>query len=148
MLSDEEKRARNAEKQRRFRARRAQEREAEKAARGSVPAPSVMRSAVGDALAAMKWLVSSDAASVAQARELARQVDELSHVNDYTRALSAHRALSRVLNDLGGTPTVRMQHELRSLKLAKKIEGAEHADGNPTEGATVSQFRRPPKRTS
>lgn len=137
-----------AERAREYRARKASERAAEEAAARDArdaEAPRVMRDAVEASLAAMKWIAPSDAASVAQARSLAEDVDLLRHAGDTNRALSAQRALSRVLNDLGGTPTVRMQHELRSLKAAKRTEGADDGDSVPTPD-NVTKLERPAKR--
>jgi hypothetical protein len=143
----------NAEKQRAYRARKAAEREAAKAAAGNGgdrPAPTTMRDAVDEALAHMKWLVPSDVASKAQARELAREIDELTHAGERTKALSAHRALSRVLNDLGGTPLVRLQRELRSLKHAKAEDEGERkqGEGQARQPGNVTKFERPAKRSS
>lgn len=106
-----------------------------------------MRDAVDDAIAHMKWLVPSDVASRLQAQDLARIIDEATFSGDDARALSAHRALSRVLNDLGGTPAVRLARELRSLKGAPKSEGGDV--GNPGEGkpaGNVTKFERPTPR--
>jgi len=142
----------------RMQEKRAREREAKDAAKSAsanasnAAAPSTMRDAVDEALAHMKWLVPSDLASKAQARELAREIDELTHEGERTKALSAHRALSRVLNDLGGTPLVRLQRELRSLKHAPKPEGDD--ERNPREGGAadaggnVTKFERPARRSS
>jgi hypothetical protein len=143
----------NAEKQRAYRARKAAEREAAKAASGNggdTPPPTTMRDAVDEALAHMKWLVPSDLASRAQARELARDIDLLTHAGDTAKALSAHRALSRVLNDLGGTPLVRLQRELRSLKHAKAEGEGERNEGEGGQGqpGNVTKFERPAKRSS
>lgn len=151
VLTDEEKRAAARKRSKEYRDRKAAEKRAqETAARDErdAEAPAVMVSAVEAALAAMsKWLVDSDAASVAQARMLARRVDRYEHSDDDVKLLSAHRALTRVLNDLGGTPTVRMQHELRSLKLAAKTEVLDGGEGETEKPAgNVSKFERPPKR--
>lgn len=151
-MSDEERKAKNAAKQRAYRARKAAEREAARAAAkgdgGNGPAPTKMREAVAEAIASMKWLVPSDIASKEQALDLARIIDEATHEGDDARALSAHRALSRVLNDLGGTPAVRLARELRSLKNApRKTEGDDDDDAPATpEGGNVSKFERPAKR--
>ena len=149
VMSEEERRAKNAAKQRAYRARKAAEREATKAAAGNGPsrgpAPTTMRDAVSEAIASMKWLVPSDVASKTQALELARQIDELEHEGERMKALSAHRALSRVLSDLGGTPSMRMQRELRSLKNAPKPEGDDDSDATPTPD-NVTKLKRPAKR--
>ncbi|WP_010156213.1 terminase small subunit [Leucobacter chromiiresistens] len=105
-----------------------------------------MRDAVDEALASMKWLVASDVASKMQAKELAREIDELTHEGERTKALSAHRALSRVLSDLGGTPNMRMQRELRSLKHAPEAEGDDERDDATPTPDNVTKLKRPPKR--
>lgn len=150
-MSPEERRARDAERKRKA---RAAERAARDAARmeartsAAAAAPTTMRDAVDEALAHMKWLVPSDLASKAQARELAREIDELTYEGDRAKALSAHRALSRVLGDLGGTPLVRLQRELRSLRLAAKSEADDErkSDEGAATPANVTRFQRPPKR--
>lgn len=152
-MSAEERRARDAERKRRKRAEEAAAREAASvAARTSSAsaAPRTMRDAVDEALAHMKWLVPSDLASKVQAQELAREIDELTHAGERTKALSAHRALSRVLGDLGGTPLVRLQRELRSLKQAKSEDSGEREQGEGEAGraGNVTRFERPAKRSS
>nr|WP_274635543.1 hypothetical protein [Microbacterium bovistercoris] len=108
-----------------------------------------MRDALADAISHMKWIAPSDGASVAQAKQLADDIDKFHHEGDYAKALSAHRALSRVLNDLAGTPNVRLARELRSLKgTVEKPEGDD--GGTQSSGAkqpaNVTKLRRPPKR--
>ncbi|MEX1078892.1 MAG: hypothetical protein WED09_07275 [Homoserinimonas sp.] len=152
----EQRRAAAATRMREKRARERADREAAKKAAaanaGNADPASTMRDAVTSALAAMKWLVPSDDASVAQAKMLAEDVDLLRHAGETNKALSAQRALTAVLNDLGGTPTVRLQHELRSLRLAAKTGEGDDDDNDKGEGeqqgATVSQFERPAKRKS
>lgn len=148
-MTHEEKRAKDAERKRIARAKAAAERDAARAAAkdaADASAATTMRDAVKSAIEAAKWLVPSDAASVAQAHELARQIDEHTAAGDAVKAMSAHRALSRVLNDLGATPAARMHHELRSQRSSK----TEVPDGNEgkvaTGGAVVSQLKRPTKR--
>ncbi|WP_157079051.1 terminase small subunit [Herbiconiux solani] len=153
--SEDERRARDAERKRRRRAEQRAEAAAVKAT-GRVgadtpdtSAPTTMRDEVEAAIAAMKWLVESDRASKAQARMLAEDVDLLRHAGETTKALSAQRALSRVLADLGGTPTVRMQHELRSLRATTKSEGSDgegSSEGGSSAGGNVTALRRPEKR--
>lgn len=148
-MTPEQKRAKDAARKRASRAAAAEKRDAERKAAADASkasAPSEMRNAVEKALAAMKWLVDSDAASVAQARALAKDVDELGADGDRSRALSAQRALTRVLNDLGGTPTVRMHHELRSLRLAAKTEVPDGEGEAGKQAGNVSAFKRPEKR--
>lgn len=122
MVSAEAKRAAARERARKYRARK---REAEAAGRPlprDVAAGTVMRDAVASALGAMKWLATSDDASVVQARMLAQQVDELTAAGATTKLLAAHAALQRTLGALAGTPTVRLQHELRALRVAGRTE--------------------------
>ncbi len=144
--TEEERRAAARERMRRRRAEQRQERESSSVAKANTGrAPRTMRAAVDASLKAMKWIQPSDAASVAQARLLAKQVDELEHAGDTVRALSAHRALSRVLNDLAGTPATRLQHELRSLRAETKQGGGDDG-GNDGKPSNVSKFERPAKR--
>ena len=150
-LSESERREKNAAKQRAYRARRAAERDAvRKASVGDVgngPAPTTMRDAVASALSHMKWLVPSDDASVAQARMLAEDIDLLRHAGEMTKAMSAHAKLSRVLNDLGGTPSVRLARELRSSKVMPEVGGSDaDAAAEGQRPANVSKFERPAKR--
>lgn len=142
----------SAERAREYRERKRKEREeAAAAARDArdADAGTAMREAVTEAIASMKWLVASDIASKMQALDLARIIDEATHEGDDARALSAHRALSRVLNDLGGTPAVRLARELRSLKHAPKTEGDD--ERNEGEGgatpANVTKLERPKPRS-
>lgn len=149
--SDVERRARVAAKSRAYRARKKAEREAERAASvsdaGDAPAPTTMHDAVESALSHMKWLVPSDDASVAQARMLAEDIDLLRHAGETTKAMSAHAKLSRVLNDLGGTPSVRLARELRSLKHVTPSEGSDDSSAPEVERpGNVSKFERPAKR--
>lgn len=153
-MSPEERKRRDAERKRRERAeQRAEEQLAKDAAASARPVGTEMRDEVDRALAAMeKWLVASDGAAVAQARMLARMIDVLEHKGDVVKALNAHGRLTRVLTELGGTPTVRMAHELRSLRAAPK-QGAEdernEGEGGKAsagEAGNVSRFVRPPKR--
>lgn len=149
-MTPEERRAKDAERKRIARAKAAEKRELEKTAQrtgNASAAPTTMRDAVDESLRAMKWLVPSDLASQVQARELARTIDELTHAGEDAKALSAHRALSRVLSDLGGTPQVRLQRELRSLRRAPDPEGDdERADSTRPPAGILSEFKRPAKR--
>jgi len=97
-------------------------------------------------LAAAKWLTGADAASIAQARLLAKRIDVLEFEDETTKALSAHRALSQVLNDLGATATKRQQYELRSRKAESQTEGGDDEQGTAGASGNVTQLRRPPKR--
>lgn len=112
-------------------------------------APTTMRDAVEAAISAARWLTGADAASIAQARTLGRRIDLLEHADETTRALSAHRALSQVLNDLGATATKRLQYELRSRRGAP--EEGDVDERNPGEGdetpANVTKLERPQPRS-
>lgn len=147
-LSREERLAKDRERKRLARARERAKRDAEQAAANRVSSdavPSVMRDAVEATIKAMKWDAGSDAASVAQARLLAEQVDVLTHARSTEKALSAHRALTAVLRDLGAAPVVRLQHELRSRR-ADPV-GERNDDGDDEKSpANVSKFERPAKR--
>ncbi|MFF2631969.1 hypothetical protein ACFVR6_03710 [Microbacterium sp. NPDC058021] len=140
-----------AERARDYRDRKRQEQEAEDAAARDArdaAAPTTMRDAVEAAITAARWLTGADAASIAQARTLAHRIDVLEHQDDTNRALSAHRALSQVLNDLGATATKRMQYELRSRRAAPE-EGDEderESGEGAKEPGNVTQLRRPTPR--
>jgi hypothetical protein len=145
-MTTEERKARDAERKRlsRAAARAAAASTKPRTADDADAKPSTaMHEAVEKSLSAMKWLVDSDAAATAQARMLAASVDRLQSAGEETKALSAHRALLAVLNDLGGTPTVRLQRELRSQKLKPEVPSG---SSNPTPEGNVSKFERPPKR--
>jgi hypothetical protein len=148
-MSTEQRKAAARERARKYRERKAAERDAaaqaERDARDAA-APRIMRESVRAALEAMKWLQPSDVAAVLQAKMLAEQIDELTFAGETTKALSAHRALTTVLDRLGGTPTVRMQHELRSLRQAAKMEGAPDGSEGNDAASNVTQFKRPQKR--
>lgn len=140
-----------AERAREYRERKRAERDAEEArARDArnAEAATTTQDAVAATISAAKWLTGADAASIAQAKVLARRIDLLEHADDTARALSAHRALSQVLNDLGATATKRLQYELRSRKAApQEGDGDERIPGEG--GATpsnVTRLERPPKR--
>ena len=107
-----------------------------------------MRDAVAKSVAAMKWVEDSDAAAVAQAEVLAEQVDILGHLGETTKALSAHRALTAILNDLGATPTVRMANELRSLRGKTGSPEVPDDGDDASAGSNVSKFERPAKRNA
>jgi hypothetical protein len=113
----------------------------------NVPEARPMREAVDSAIAAARWLTLSDEASKEQARQLADDVDASNAAGERAAARSAHRALSRVLNDLGATPSVRLQRELRSRRILDEKGGGDdgHAAATGTTG-NVSQFERPARR--
>lgn len=143
-----------AERAREYRARQAAERDAkasEERSRVTAGAGRETRDMVDAAVEAMaKWLTPSDAASVHQARRLAQVIDEAIFTGDVSRELAAHGRLSRVLDQIGGTPTVRMAHELRSMRANGGGGGAggdEAASGEAGETpANVTTLQRPPKR--
>lgn len=144
----EQRKAAAAARMRAKRARERDERDAAKKAAGANGAnedyPRTMHLSVESALTAAKWLAESDAASKQQALMLADDVDWCTAQGDRTGARSAHRALSRVLNDLGMTPSVRLQRELRSRKATPEVP--DESSGSTPEAGNVSQFKRPPKR--
>lgn len=148
----------SAERAREYRERKRAERDAAATAardERDANAPTTMRDAVEATISAAKWIVDSDAASVAQARALAKQIDELDHAGETVRSISAHRALSRVLADIGATPTARLQHELRSRRMeradGKEVdEDGRQSTGQQGEGAggVVTPIRPPKRRRS
>lgn len=147
--SEDERRAAARERMRKRRAEQKRDQVSVSRSRANTGrAPRTMRAAVDTSLKAMKWIVPSDSASVAQARLLAKQVDELEHAGQAMRALSAHRALSRVLNDLAATPAARLQHEVRSLRAGADQGGGGDGgnEGESQQSSNVSQFKRPEKR--
>ena len=107
------------------------------------------------ALAAMKWLQPSDGGAVALARHSARRIDSMVAKEDdrlASRISQETQTLIRVLHEIGGTPTVRMQHELRSMRIAARVPEGEDDRNDADEeqkqevGATVSKFERPVRR--
>jgi hypothetical protein len=140
-MTDDERKARQARYARESRARKAQERAAAVAAAAADAKPGEMAAALESSLSAMKWLAASDGAAVALARLEAKQLDALLALNTAAAASLALRLqaqLLRLLDSLGGTPRVRMQHELRSRAIAvdEQIEAAPN----------VSRFTRPTSR--
>lgn len=144
MASAEEKRAAARERARRYRARKREREDTPIVAQRDVEAGTAMRDAVESSLGAMKWLASSDDATVAQARMLAEQVDLLTAAGATTKALTAHSTLNRIMTALAGTPTVRLQHELRALRAAGKTE--ESDDDEQPRPSNVSELKRPTRR--
>ena len=103
-----------------------------------------MLTALTKALSAMKWLADSDAALVALAKLQAEGLDALRDLSTPAALglqLRYHAALHRSLQELGGTPRVRIQQELRSARLTRGEESA-RVDQAPN----VTRFERPPKR--
>ncbi|PCE15903.1 hypothetical protein AUC47_10275 [Microbacterium sp. SZ1] len=142
-MDDEKLQAKRERDRRASQAYRARKREArrESARVAADGAPGEMRQSVDAALSAMKWLVDSDAATVAQARATATLIDAAMAQGDHSVALRGHGQLTRLLDALGGTPRVRMQLELRS----RKIDITE-CDAAPSRAGNVSRFVRPAKR--
>ncbi|SDQ11555.1 terminase small subunit [Leucobacter chromiiresistens] len=102
-----------------------------------------MRQSVEGAIAGMKWLAASDAAAVAQVRALADLVDEAGATGDTGLVVRTHSLLSKLLAEVGGTPKVRMQLELR----ARRVEqGAQAAAVAAATNVTPITSKRPPKR--
>lgn len=158
-MTVEERRAKDAKRKRAERAKAREEREGREREARTVDASKAahtMRDAVQDSLDHMRWLKPSDNASVAQAKELARLIDELEFAGETVRMLSAHRALSKVLYDLGGTPVVRMQRELRNARTpvegaggeGGKSAGEDKGGGKSSPGGgIVTEFKRPRPRS-
>jgi hypothetical protein len=109
-----------------------------------------MEASVTEALAAMKWIEPSDRAVVDLALTYARQIDTFlrsddAQVNSKGIYLGPH--LLRALTELGGTPIVRLRHELRSLKPdGKPSDAAGDDDAGAQPRATVTPIKRPAKR--
>ncbi|NII42288.1 hypothetical protein E9228_002946 [Curtobacterium flaccumfaciens] len=147
MVSDEVKRAAARERARKYRARKRESEGSARPERRDVQPGRVMRDAVDRSLAAMKWLTPSDDGAVSQARLLAEQVDVLTAEGATTKLLAAHRALSSVLGALAGTPTMRLQHELRSLRAAGRTdEEPDERDDEQERPDSVTAIPRPAAR--
>lgn len=160
MLSLEAKRAAAAKRSRDYRERKrnqaaaaaaptAPPRDASRKGKGAAD-PATMAASVEQALGAMKWLQPSDGALMDMARLYASQIDKILREDPSAtgKAASLGQLLTRILHELGGTPTVRMQHELRSLRL--KVGADDDDEGSTTEptkvGSNVTSIKRPPKR--
>ncbi|SJN10549.1 hypothetical protein FM113_09405 [Leucobacter sp. 7(1)] len=103
----------------------------------------MMRQSVEGSIAGMRWIAASDAAAVAQVRALADMADQATATGDTSLALRAHSLLSRLLAEVGGTPKVRMQLELR----ARRVEqGAESAAVAAAPNVTPIASKRPKPR--
>ncbi|SFS07611.1 hypothetical protein SAMN04487846_2260 [Microbacterium sp. cf046] len=89
----------------------------------------------------MKWLADSDGAGMEQARMLAGIIDAAHAAGEVSRELRAHGALTRILDELGGTPRVRLQLELRSRRF-----DVERPSTGAQAGSNVVRFPRPQKR--
>lgn len=143
-MTDEQAQAKRERDRRASAAYRARQRAeaAEKARAAADGEPGPMRQSVDAAIAAAKWLGPSDAATIAQLRSLADVVDVASRTGDVKLELRAHSLLSRILADAALTPRVRLQHELRSLKVA----AAPASDAAIAKASNVTRFPRPAKR--
>lgn len=169
MPTTEKKPLTNAERARDYRARKKLEREtaaavaaAERDARDAAAESKPFRyvASVEAALAAMKWIRDSDGAAVDLVKFAAVQLDRLVEAEpDATgKFASLSQLILRGLRELGGTPTVRLQHELRSMRAAAglPVEDGEHdndeddarsdAQAEAAGGAIISSIQRPPKR--
>lgn len=126
-----------------------------------------MINSVNLAVDAMKWLQPSDYALVDLARQTAMAMDRvLADDPNSPKAATWGNLLKQTLHELGGTPTVRLQHELRSMRLVPPLtedpnSGDEDDDTIPVDpagrkskaakrrsDATVTSIKRPPKRRS
>ena len=166
-MADEKKQPlSNAERARNYRQRKREEREAAAAAERDADTERdadagtkrvSMRAELDASLKAMKWLKPSDKAATAVATMLADQIDHQleQDATQTNRVTALSHALMRALHEIGGTPTVRLQHELRSLRVAAGLEPEGEKNGESNERstqaskpgeATVSDIRRPPKR--
>ena len=140
----EERKARQREYSRAYRQRRRHEIAAVLAPPAS-RTPGPMLKSLTTALQAMKWLADSDAALVALAKMQAAGLDALGDLKSpaaFGLQLRYHAALHRSLQELGGTPRVRTQQELRSARLTRGAESAQ-VDASPN----VTRLARPPKRS-
>jgi len=114
----QKRRERSAAYSRAYRARkRAEAAERERVAADGEPGP--MRQAVDASISAAKWITGADAASIAQAQRLADIADR---TDDIRLEIRAHSLLGRILADMGLTPRVRTQLELRARKLQTVVE--------------------------
>lgn len=113
--------------------------------------PGPLESSVTQALAAMKWIEASDKAAVDLTLLYARQIDTFTRSKDpqvKTKGIYLGPHLLRALVALGGTPTARLQHELRSRKLAGPEAEGDHEDAAETKrpAGNVTSIKRPPRR--
>lgn len=144
---DEARRARQAAYSRAWRARKRAERAAAAvdAAHAQIVPQMSMADAIATSVAAMKWLAPSDGAAVLLARLLASQIDALTAAGDIAGSIRHSSALLRILRELGGTPMVRLQHELRSRRVG--VLKAERDEAQAVEASpNVTRFVRPAKR--
>lgn len=160
-LTPEERRERDRNYKRKYRAaQRAKSAAAAKATsdtsdkpKSSNPSkPDPLEKSMREAVSLMKQLTDSDNALVETLYSTARTVDQLVATGDLmwtARIISGHQALTRILHELGGTPTARQQYEFRSKKLAPTTANPKATTdaGNNPEGATITPItRRPEKR--
>lgn len=140
--TQETRRERDARYSREYRARKRAA--AASRARVASDAPAgVMRQSVDVSIASMKWLAPSDAAAVAQVRALADLVDQAVAIGEAGLAVRTHSLLSKLLAEVGGTPKVRMQLELRARRIAR---GTEAAAVTAAPNVTPISSKRPPTR--
>ena len=140
----ETRQERNARYSREYRARKRAE-AAERARAASDGPAGVMRQSVEESIKGMKWLAASDAASVAQVRALADMADQAHTTGDTSLALRAHSLLSKLLAEVGGTPKVRMQLELRARRVEQGTQAAAVAAA-PNVTPIASKRPKPRKR--
>lgn len=167
MPTDEEReRARKAQNQRDRRARQKLEAEKAKALAASTgdsgdASPAKRRKirlyeSTLQAIEHMKWLKPTDFALRDQALLYAGMIDDLLYTDPTAtgRAASLGQLYARLITQLGGAPTVRLQHELRSLRLLAGVNESDLDDDDQQpeskpegngEGATITPIR-PPKR--
>jgi hypothetical protein len=124
----------------------------DKAKSSNASDPPLLEKTMREAVALMKQLTDSDNALVETLYATARNVDRLVATNDLmwtARINSGHQTITRILHELGGTPTARQQYEFRSKKLtpaSTNPKAVPDADTNQG-GATVTPItRRPEKR--
>jgi hypothetical protein len=119
-------------------------RDGDAAATSTAKAFALVRS-VEDAIAHMKWIQPTDGALVDMAKLYAVQIDMVLQLDPTAtgKAASLGQLLTRILHELGGTPTVRLQRELRSLRAQLATPtGGEDANQND-ERATGTEDARP-----
>jgi len=140
-----------ATRARRYRQRKREQAAQAAAAQAPAAPPAVVGSVEQDveqAIAAMKQLEPADHAIVALAKRTARQIDLLQQdpITNASRIFSGLNTLTRILHELGGTPTVRQAYEFRSRKSKQEEPDAAHVE-QPPAGGNVSALRpRPSKR--
>lgn len=126
----------------------------------AIVVPATLRQSVEDAIRHMKWLKPTDFGIRDMALMYASMIDDLraNEPEATGKAASLGQLLARLMAQLGGAPTVRLQHELRSLRLLGASTAESGDDGSTnTEGDEGAQPEgdadvapvipiRPPKR--